>query len=96
MKIYICRLNSRICNNKELNEHKGKSIVLDNNLFKHISKHKKEYISTKSYNKTLKNIDLIIKNPDYVFYNKNRNGLEFYKHILEKLCVVVQIVNKPF
>lgn len=31
---------------------------------------------------------------DYVYYNEEKNGLEFYKNLMEKVCVVVQIVDK--
>ena len=38
-----------------------------------------------------KNIHNIIKKPDYYFYNKKTNGLEYYKKISYNLCVVVRI-----
>lgn len=94
MKLEIDILNEELAKEKGLDKHAGKRIVQYEGLLKHIAKHEKEYISIESCQCTINNIPTIIKNPDYVYYNKEKNGLEFYKNLMEKVCVVVQIVNK--
>lgn len=94
MKKEIDILSEKIAKEKGLEKHAGKKIVQHEGLLKHIAKHESEYISIESCECTINNISTIIKNPDYIFYNKDKNGLEFYKNLMEKVCVVVQIVNK--
>lgn len=94
VKKVIDVLSEKIAKEKGLEEHAGKKIVQYDGLLKHIAKHEKEYISIESCECTINNIPTIIKNPEYVYYNEEKNGLEFYKSLMEKVCVVVQIVNK--
>lgn len=94
MKKVIDLLSEKIAKEKGIEKHAGKRIVQYDVLFEHISKHVKEYISIESYECTINNISTVIKNPDYIFYNEEKRGLEFYKNLMEKVCVVVQIVNK--
>ena len=94
MKKEIDILSDKLAKEKGLEEHSGKKIVQYDGLLKHIAKHEKEYISIESCECTINNISTIIKNPEYVYYNEKKKGLEFYKNLMEKVCVVVQIVNK--
>ena len=57
----------------------------------HISKHIKEFISIDGYNYTISNISKIIKIPDFVYYNKNKNSLLYFKKLYENICVVVKL-----
>lgn len=94
MKKEIWKLEEKLAIEKGLEKHAGKKIVQHEGLLKHIAKHESEYISIESCECTINNIATIIKNPDYVFYNEEKHGLEFYKNLMEKVCVVVQIVDK--
>lgn len=94
MKKEIDILDKKLAIEKGLEKHAGKKIVQYAGLLKHIAKHEKEYISIESCECTINNIPTIIKNPDYVYYNEEKQGLEFYKNLMEKVCVVVQIVDK--
>lgn len=94
MKKEIDIFSIKLAKDRELEKHIGKRIVQYDGLLKHIAKHEKEYISSKSCIYTINNISNIIRNPDYIYYNKVKQGLEFYKDLMEKVCVVVQIVDK--
>lgn len=94
MKKEIHYLTEKLAKEKGLEEHTGKKIVQYEGLLKHIAKHEKEYISIDSCEHTINNISNIIKYPDYVYYDKEKKGLEFYKNLMENVCVIVQIVNK--
>mgnify|MGYP000132244378 CR=1 FL=1 len=94
MKKEIWKLEEELAIEKGIEKHAGKKIVQYEGLLKHIAKHESEYISIESCEYTINNIQNIIKNHDYVYYNEEKQGLEYYKELMEKVCVVVQIVNK--
>ena len=94
LKKVIDVLSEKLAKEKGLEEHAGKKIVQYDGLLEHIAKHEREYISIESCECTINNISTIIKNPDYIYYNNEKKGLEYYKNLIEKVCVVVQIVNK--
>lgn len=39
------------------------------------------------------NLEKIIKDPDYVYYDVNKKGLEYYKNIKENTLVAIRISN---
>lgn len=60
-------------------------------LIYHVQKHLNEFISVDSFNKTLLNIPNIITAPYYMYYDKVKNSIKYYKKIEEFVCVVVNI-----
>lgn len=94
MKKQLWILEEKIAIEKGLEKHSGKKIVQYEGLLKHIAKHESEYISIESCEYTINNIASIIKDYDYVYYNKEKQGLEYYKKLIEKVCAIVQIVDK--
>ncbi len=58
----------------------------------HCEKHKNEYSSFDSYNKTIKSIPLIIKNPDYVGLHKNGN-IQYIKKLDDISLVGIKVLN---
>lgn len=94
MKKEICKLEDKLAIEKGIEKHAGKKIVQHEGLLKHIAKHEREYTSIESCEYTINTIQNVIKYYDYVYYNEEKNGLEFYKNLMEKVCVVVQIVDK--
>ena len=89
MKKEIWKLEEELAIEKGIEKHAGKKIVQYEGLLKHIAKHESEYISIESCEYTINNIQNIIKNHDYVYYNEEKQGLEYYKELMEKVCVVV-------
>lgn len=77
-----------------LDDCKGKAIIQSLDLYVHIAKHAKEYKSIESVNYTIEHISDVINDPDYVFYNEETKGIEYYKKLLENVSVVVQTSNK--
>lgn len=63
-------LTEEIARKFQLDKHKGKKIVIYEDRKKYIEKHKDEYSSIDSFNKTVNNLSTIITTPDYVFYNE--------------------------
>ena len=58
----------------------------------HCKKHKSEYSSPNAYNRAVKSIPLIIKEPDYVGLHKNGN-LQYVKKIDDISLVGIQILK---
>ena len=59
----------------------------------HTSKHANDFNSVDNYNETLSNINIIIKKPYYVKYNKDKNSLQYYGKIKQYTCVIVNILE---
>ena len=89
---YVGILDEKIANNCGIPEHKNKPILVYDNRIEHVLDHhlvdfgNKENVMC-AYNK----ITILIKKPDYYFYNKKTNGLEYYKKFNNNLCVAVRI-----
>lgn len=77
-----------------LEEHENKNIIKPYYLLEHIEKHKEEFSSLQSFYITLNKIKEIIEMPDYVFYDKKKRGLEYYKKLVDNVCVIVRISKK--
>ena len=72
-------------------EYANKEIVQSLDLYVHTVKHIKEFESVDNYNETLFNLEKIIANPFYTYYDKNRKSLLYFKEINEYVCVVVKL-----
>lgn len=73
---------------------KDKNIKIGYDRISHCEKHKKDFISEQSYNKSMESIPIIIKSPDYVGYSQKNNSIEYIKKIDELTLVAVRIKQK--
>ena len=60
-------------------------------MYVHIEKYIKDFKSVDSFNYTISNINKIIKEPMFVYYEKDRKSLLYYKKLLDNVCVVVKL-----
>ena len=81
----IGTISNEIIEKYQLYEYKNIKIVQSLDLYVHISKHVLEFTSIDNYNKTINNIENIINDPDFVYYNKKRNSLQYYKKLDENI-----------
>lgn len=92
MKRVLGEISDDIIDKWEIEEHRNKKIVLYfQTKMMHCDKHKAEYIDDESFYYTMDNLENIIKNPDYVFCDKKKSGLEYFKKLKENVLVVVRI-----
>ena len=84
-------INEDIIEKYNLDEYTGKPIVQSLDLYAHIQKHLKDFKSVDSFNYAVSNIDTVIKEPDFVYNEKDRNSLLYYKKLQENVCVVVKL-----
>lgn len=89
---YVGILKEEIAKYWKIEEHKNKPILVYNNRKQHvIASHLHDFGSIEKIEKVYNCLDKIIKNPDYVFYNTNTKGLEYYKKLEANICVAVRI-----
>ena len=55
-------------------------------------RHINDYKSVDDYYYVMDSLEEIINNPDYVFYDKSKAGLEYYKNIRGNLLVAIRVV----
>ncbi len=89
---YIGILDPELAKRLNIEEHKNKPILVFDDRINHvIDNHLKDFGSKEKIEKIYNELSNIIKKPDYVFYNKNTRGIEYYKRIDTDICVAVRI-----
>ena len=91
MKQILGKINQDIIDKWYLQEHKEKNIVFYSDRKDHCEEHKEQYDSEKDFNYVMSNLKNIIRYPDYVYYDVNKKGLEYYKSVKGNVLVAVRI-----
>ncbi len=91
IKKVVGQINDEVVDRYELYDYRGRDVIQSMDLYIHIAKHRNEFQSIDSYNNTLSNIENIIAKPNFVYYEKQRNTLLYFKKIDENVCVVVRL-----
>ena len=73
---------------------KPRNIKMGYDRISHCNKHKNDFNSEQSYNKSIESIPIIIEKPDYVGYNKKNDSIEYIKRIDELTLVAVRLKTK--
>ena len=87
----INKIDVDIVDKYNLKVYQNQEIIQDMNLYLHAYKHVNEFKTLDNYNYAISNIDTIIKDPYYVFYDKEKNSLLYFKEMKEDICVVVKL-----
>lgn len=87
-------IDKNLCKKWCLEDYSERPIIQSLGLYVHIAKHASEFISVDSFNYTIDHINDVIIEPDYVYYNQECNSLEYYKRLMENVCVIVKLNNK--
>lgn len=94
----VCKLVGYILEqaiiSSELSEHLNKPILQSLKLYKHTVKHVEDFKNVDSYNNTMSNIDKIISDPYFIYYDKEKHSLRYYRLLDEFVCVIVKLSNK--
>ena len=94
MKRVLGKVSNEIVEQWNIPEQRNKRIVIYDEVLEHSKqRHINDFNSEHDYNFVMKFLTDIIKNPDYVFYDKSKNGLEYYKRVNHNVLVAVR-VNK--
>lgn len=87
----VGRISKEVAQKYNLYEFEGEEIIQSLDLYAHTVKHINEFQSVDSYNNALLNIDKIIENPLFVYYDKKKYSLQYFCEIDEDVCVVVKL-----
>lgn len=87
----VGKISDDIVEKYKLYDYRNRKIVQSLDLYAHIYKHLNEFKSIDSYNHTISNITDIINDPRFVYYDKERNSLLYFKKIDENVCTVVKL-----
>lgn len=89
---YVGVLQPNICEKWGIEEHRNKPILVYENRKYHVEdRHLQEFGSKEEIDRIYDMLDVIIKKPDYVFYNSENKGLEYYKNVGYDTCAAVEI-----
>ena len=92
MKRILGKINQDIVEKWELYDHKNKKIVMYEDAKEHSKlRHLNDYSNEEDYYIVMDSLEEIIKKPDYVYYDKAKKGLEYYKKINTNILVAVRI-----
>lgn len=91
---YVGKLEPTIATYWDIKNHSNKPILVYEDRIEHvISSHINDFSFKEEILKIYGKLPIIINKPDYVFYNKNNNGLEYYKKLSDNVCVAVRVNN---
>lgn len=69
----------------------NKKIVIYNDRFSHIDKHKLEFSSIDEYNNAVNNIETIIKDPDFISIESSGRSIQFIKTLKDNVLVAARL-----
>ena len=72
---------------KAVSEVKTDEKFYDNNIAKHV----KEFKTVENYTNALDNIPNVLANPEFTFYDKEKDSILYYSKLDETVCYVVKI-----
>lgn len=92
MKRILGEVSDDIVEQWDILDQNGKKIVMYPEAKEHSKeRHIDEYPSEEDYYFVMASLEEIIDNPDYVFYDKSKQGLEYYKKITEHILVAIRV-----
>jgi len=90
----VGRISKEVANKYNLYEFEGQEIIQSLDLYAHTVKHINEFQSIDSYNNAILNIEEILEKPIFVYYDKEKRSLQYFREIDEDVCAVVKLKLK--
>lgn len=91
MRRVLGKVNKNIADKWYLDKYANKNIVFYDDRLEHCKEHINNYEKEEDFYYVYENLDKIIKSPDYVYYDVDKKGLEYYKKIKGNILVAVRI-----
>ncbi len=93
MKRILGRVSKEVAEKWEIHDYENKTIVIYPDKKEHArDRHLNDYEKEEDYYYVMDSLEEIINNPDYVFYDKSKKGLEYYKKVKVNVLVAVRVV----
>lgn len=87
----VGEISREVAESCRIKEYEGQTIVQSLDLYIHIAKHAKEFKTVDHFNQAVNNIENIIKNPYFVYYEKEKNSLHYFAELDEYTCIIVKL-----
>lgn len=84
-------ISHEVAEQYNLYEYENKEIVQALDFYKHSHKHIDEFESIDNYNNSVLNIEKILSEPSFVYYDNDKNSLRYFKEIDENVCAIVKL-----
>lgn len=92
MKRILGEISDEVVQQWNIPEQKNKKIVMYPEAKEHSKeRHINDYPNEESYYFVMASLEEIINSPDYVFYDKSKRGLEYYKEINCNILVAIRV-----
>lgn len=93
MKRILGRVSKEVAEKWEIHDYENKTIVIYPDKKEHAKeRHLNHYEKAEDYYYVMDSLEEIINEPDYVFYDKSKKGLEYYKKVKVNVLVAVRVV----
>lgn len=90
----VGRIDKSITDRYNISKYENQEIVQSLDFYSHVYKHISEFESFDAYNEVVINIEKILANPYFVYYEKSKNSLRYFYEMSENICVVVKLKLK--
>lgn len=86
-------IDEEICEKFNLSKTIDRRIIQSFDLYLHIQKHMPDFKDIDIYNNIATNLDKLLINPIFVFYDRKKNSLLYYSHMSIYVCLVVKLCD---
>lgn len=87
----VGKITEEIANRHNMSDYKNRPIVQSLDFYIHIAKHVKEFKSVDNYILALDNIEHVLKEPEFTFYDKTRESILYYGVTNDNVCYVIKL-----
>lgn len=91
MRRVLGKVNKDVAEKWYLDKYINKKIVFYDDRLEHCKEHINNYEKEEDFYYVYDNLEQIITNPDYVYYDTAKRGLEYYKKLKSNILVAVRI-----
>lgn len=87
----VGKITEQIASDHKISELANRPIVQSLDFYVHITKHIKQFKNVENYMKAIENIPEVLTNPEFTYYDKERETILYYAKINEATCYVVKL-----
>lgn len=94
MKRILGEVSKSVADYWDIKQYENKKIVLYPEIREHCKeRHMTDYASVEDYYYVMDSLEEVVSSPDYVFYDKSKSGLEYYKNVRGNILIAVRVAK---
>ena len=94
MKRILGEVSKSVADYWDIRQYENKKIVLYPEIREHCKeRHMADYASVADYYYVMDSLEEVVSDPDYVFYDKSKSGLEYYKNVRGNILIAVRVAK---